>query len=103
MQRSLLASVGLAVFLAIWEAAPRLGLISPLFLPPPSTLPQAFMREIGGGYWLQAVLASLGHYALGLALGTFLGVALGIATALYDRLEVALSWVIRLLRPVPGL
>ena len=47
MQRSLLAAVGLAAFLILWEAVPRLGLVSPLFLPPPTSLPQAFLREIG--------------------------------------------------------
>lgn len=103
MQRTLLAVLGLIAFLLIWEAAPYLGLVSPLFLPPPSGLPTAFLREIQAGYWFNAVLASLEHYILGLALGTGLGLALGIATALYDRLDAALSWVIRLLRPVPGL
>ena len=103
MQRTLLAVLGLIAFLLIWEAVPYLGLVSPLFLPPPSGLPQAFLREIQAGYWLKAVLASLEHYVLGLALGTGFGVALGIATALYDKLDAALSWVVRLLRPVPGL
>jgi NitT/TauT family transport system permease protein len=55
------------------------------------------------GFWTRAVLDSLWHYSLGLFLGTGAGVALGVATALYDRLEASLSWVIRLLRPVPGL
>ena len=61
------------------------------------------LREIQAGYWFNAVLASLGHYVLGLALGTGFGVALGIATALYDKLDAALSWVIRLLRLGAGL
>ena len=91
MQRTLLAVFGLIAFLLIWEAVPYLGLVSPLFLPPPSGLPQAFLREIQAGYWLKAVLASLKHYILGLALGTGFGVALGIATALYDKLDAALS------------
>lgn len=65
MQRSLLAAVGLAAFLILWEAVPRLGLVSPLFLPPPTSLPQAFLREISGGYWLDAVIASLRHYCSG--------------------------------------
>ena len=84
MQRTLLAVLGLIAFLLIWEAAPYLGFVSPLFLPPPSGLPTAFLREIQAGYWFNAVLASLEHYLLGLALGTGLGVALGIATALYE-------------------
>jgi len=103
MQRTLLALAGLAVFLLIWWAAPELKLISPVFLPPPTKLPEALINEIKGEYWQRAVLASLHHYLMGLTLGTALGVALGIATALYDKLEAALSWVIRLLRPIPGL
>lgn len=103
MHRTLLAAFGLTAFLLLWEAAPYFGFVSPLFVPPPSGLPSAFLREIQAGYWVSAVLASLRHYALGLALGTGLGVALGIATALYVSLDAALSWVIRLLRPVPGL
>lgn len=103
MNRSLLAATGLAAFLLIWEAVPLLGWVSPLFLPPPSGLPLAFWHELTGGYWGEAVVASLRHYALGLLIGTTLGVALGVATALSRRLEASLSWVIRLLRPVPGL
>ena len=44
-----LAVVGLAAFLALWEAAPRLDLINPAFLPPPSSIPAAFAREITNG------------------------------------------------------
>ena len=102
-RRGWLAAAGLVVFLLIWEAVPRLGLASPVFVPPPSELPLTFWRELSGGYWTEAVGASLGHYLMGLAIGTSLGVALGVATALSPRLEALLSWVVRLLRPVPGL
>ncbi len=98
-----LAAAGLAAFLLIWEAVPRFGLASPFFVPPPSDLPLTFWRELSGGYWGAAVGDSLGHYLMGLAIGTSLGVALGVATALSRRLECLLSWVVRLLRPVPGL
>ena len=102
-KRGALAATGLAVFLLIWEAIPRFGLVSPLFVPPPSGLPLTFWRELAGGYWSEAVGASLSHYIMGLTIGTALGVALGVATALSHRLEALLSWVVRLLRPVPGL
>ena len=39
-----LADLGLAAFLLFWEAMPRLGLINPAFLPPPSTIPAAFLN-----------------------------------------------------------
>ena len=101
--RGVLAAAGLAAFLLIWEAIPRFGLVSPLFVPPPSGLPLTFWREFTEGYWSEAVGASLSHYFMGLAIGTVLGVGLGVATALSHRLEALLSWVVRLLRPVPGL
>ncbi len=37
-----LAALGLALFLALWEALPRLGLFNPMLLPVPSVIPAAF-------------------------------------------------------------
>ena len=102
-RRGVLAAAGLAAFLLLWEAIPRLGLVSPLFVPPPSGLPLTFWRELVEGYWGDSVAASLSHYLMGLTLGTALGVALGVTTALSRKVEALLSWVVRLLRPVPGL
>ena len=44
-----LAALGLVAFLLFWEAMPRLELINPAFLPPPSTIPAAFLtRSVSG-------------------------------------------------------
>jgi NitT/TauT family transport system permease protein len=98
-----LSVLGLAAFLALWEAVPRLGLVNPAFLPPPSTIPPAFLKEVAGGVWHRAVLSSLSHYLVGLSVGTGLGVALGLATGMSSTLESLAAWVVRVLRPVPGL
>jgi sulfonate transport system permease protein len=98
-----LAAFGFAVFLAIWELAPALGFISASVLPPPSVLPQAFLRELTSGIWFAALLTSLWHYIAGLVIGCALGVGLGVATGMSDTLEASLAWVIRVLRPIPGL
>ncbi len=98
-----LAAAGLVVFLAIWEVAPRLGLVNPMMLPGPSALPAAFLQEIRSGAWASAVLVSLANYASGLALGAGLGVAFGIVTGMSRTAEDATSWVVRILRPIPGL
>jgi sulfonate transport system permease protein len=98
-----LAAFGFAVFLAIWELAPALGLVPASVLPPPSVLPQAFLRELGSGIWLSSMLTSLSHYVAGLVIGCLLGVGLGIATGMSVTLDAALAWVIRVLRPIPGL
>ncbi len=98
-----LAFAGLIAFLLLWEAAPFLGWVNPAFLPPPSTLPRAFWREVSSGAWLSAILGSLGHYFIGLIAGSALGVALGVVVGMSRIAEEATAWVVRLLRPIPGL
>jgi sulfonate transport system permease protein len=98
-----LAAAGFATFLGVWELAPALGFIPASVLPPPSALPSAFLRELTSGVWLSSMLTSLSHYVAGLVLGCLLGVSLGIATGMSVTLEASLAWVIRVLRPIPGL
>lgn len=98
-----LSLLGLLVFLGLWEAVPRLDLVNPAFLPPPSTLPDAFLREVASGSWETAIVGSLQHYVVGLAVGVGLGTALGTIAGMYDSVEAALSGIVRVLRPVPGL
>ncbi len=98
-----LAAAGLAAFLLLWESLPRLGLVNAALLPPPSALPSAFWKEVVSGVWLEAVLASLEHYLIGLAVGVGAGVLLGLASGMFRTVESATAWVVRVLRPVPGL
>jgi len=102
-QGPVLGLLGLAVFLGLWEAVPALDIVSDTLLPPPSEIPGALWREIVGGHWLAAVGNSLEHYLTGLVLGSGLGIAGGIACGLSRRLELATAYVVRLLRPIPGL
>jgi sulfonate transport system permease protein len=101
--RTGLALAGLVTFLALWEAVPRLGFVNAAMLPPPSAIPPALWREIVSGIWLTAVLSSLSHYLIGLGAGAGCGVALGVLNGLFRPVEYAASWVVRLLRPIPGL
>ena len=98
-----LAALGLAIFIAVWEALPRLGLFNPLLLPGPSAIPAAFWDEIRSGAWTSAVGASLNHYTIGLVVGSLLGLVLGILTGMFRLAEDMSSWVVRVLRPIPGL
>jgi NitT/TauT family transport system permease protein len=97
------AALGFAAFLALWEAAPRLGLVSTTLFPLPSQVPAAFLAEFRSGIWSASVIASVTHYAIGLAVGALLGLGLGIATGMLDVLDDATSWLVRVLRPIPGL
>jgi sulfonate transport system permease protein len=98
-----LAALGLIGFLLVWEALPRLGLFNPMLLPGPSAIPRAFWEELTSGVWLASVRASLGHYTIGLIVGSALGLVLGVATGMSRTAEDLTSWVVRVLRPIPGL
>ncbi|MFO1114708.1 MAG: ABC transporter permease [Beijerinckiaceae bacterium] len=96
-------AIGLALFLGLWELVPRAGLAPPTLLPAPSMLPAAFLREFNSGIWQTSVVLSLGHYIVGLACGVGAGVCLGVGTGLWGWFEETLAWVVRVLRPIPGL
>ncbi len=99
----LLALLGLVAFLAFWEAVPRFGVVAATMLPGPSALPAAFAKELRSGAWAASVGSSLGHYVLGLAVGAGLGTVVGIACGMFRVLDEALSGIVRVLRPIPGL
>lgn len=103
IQTLALSGLGLLTFLAIWEAIPAFGFVPASILPPPSALPSAFMRELGSGIWFASLLSSLRHYLIGLVVGCTLGVAFGVTTGMFRPLEAFFAWVVRVLRPIPGL
>jgi NitT/TauT family transport system permease protein len=98
-----LSALGLALFLGVWEAAARFKLVNATLLPAPSAIPAVFLEEVRSGAWLSAVLASLSHYLEGLGVGVGLGVALGVAAGMSPRFEALTAWIVRVLRPIPGL
>ena len=98
-----LGAAGLLAFLLIWQAVPSFGFVNPMMLPGPLAIPEAFRSELDSGMWLKAVTGSLSHYALGLVIGAALGVAVGVLTGMSRVAEDFTSWIVRLLRPIPGL
>ena len=83
--------IGLAVFLAIWEAAARAGLLNPLYMPAPSKIGAALATLFASGsIWphLEATFAAaLGGLAVGLAVGTVLGAAAAMLPVIAELLE----------------
>ena len=100
---ALLSAAGLVAFLAVWEGLVRTGLLPQAWVPAPSAVPGALIRELRDGIWLTAVGDSLSHYATGVIAGSLLGIATGTAVALLPRFDAAQAWVARLLRPIPPL
>ncbi|MDE2583061.1 MAG: ABC transporter permease [Rhodospirillales bacterium] len=100
---ALWSAAGLAAFLCLWQGTVLTGLLPPAWVPAPSAVPGALLREIGDGIWFTAIGDSLGHYASGVIAGSLLGIAVGIGIALLPRFAAAQAWVARLLRPIPPL
>lgn len=103
LRATALSALGLLAFLGLWEAVPRLEIVNPAFLPPPSTIPAAFWKEVVGGTWFEAVVESLSHYVVGLGVGAGAGMVLGMAAGMFRWFEALTAWIVRLLRPIPGL
>lgn len=100
---ALWAAGGLVAFLGLWEGAVRSGLMPATMAPPPSAVPAALVREVRSGIWQRAVLDSLGHYAVGVALGSAAGMCCGAAVALSERVAATQAGIARVLRPIPPL
>jgi sulfonate transport system permease protein len=100
---ALWSAAGLAAFLGVWEATVRTGLLPPSWVPAPSAVPGALVRELQDGMWLTAVGDSLSHYATGVIAGSVLGIGVGAAVALLPRFDAAQAWLARVLRPIPPL
>jgi ABC-type nitrate/sulfonate/bicarbonate transport system permease component len=67
-------AAGLAAFLTVGEAVPRLGLVKEAYFPPVSTIAGAFAGELSG----PALWTALGDTLTGRALGPALAVAGGL-------------------------
>lgn len=103
-----LAALSLTLLLLCWWGVTRLGLISPLFLPPPQQVfskllliasPQGFMDAT---LW-QHLAASLTRMLLAFALATLVAVPVGIAMGVSPTVRGLLDPLIELYRPVPPL
>ncbi|MFM4930611.1 taurine ABC transporter permease TauC [Aeromonas dhakensis] len=98
----------LCALLALWWLVARLGLISPLFLPPPAQVLQQFVTLAGPQGFMDATLwqhlaASVQRILIALAAATLCGVTVGLAMGLSPTLRGMLDPLIELYRPVPPL
>ncbi|HDZ8835699.1 taurine ABC transporter permease TauC [Aeromonas dhakensis] len=98
----------LGALLTLWWLVARLGLISPLFLPPPAQVLQQLVTLAGPQGFMDATLwqhlaASLQRILIALAAATLCGVTVGLAMGLSPTLRGMLDPLIELYRPVPPL
>jgi sulfonate transport system permease protein len=92
---------GLVVFLLIWEAASRDGMLNPLYIPAPSAIFRVLVQLFGEGTIWPHLAATFDAALGGLAAGLVIGTALGVAAALVPIVAELLEPVMVLLNAVP--
>jgi len=101
MKSALTRYLPLLILALAWELAPRIGLVSPLVLPPLSAVIAAWNREIMDGQLIVHGAASLYRAGLGLALAIVVGTALGIVMAWWRPVNALFSPIVELFYPMP--
>ena len=102
LARRLDGAIGFAVLAALWEAAPRLGLISASFFPPLSAvLLELASLSVTQEFWAY-VLSTTRTWALGLTLAVVAGIVAGLVIGLVPGARKYTHSTIEFLRPIPS-
>ncbi|MBD1554891.1 ABC transporter permease [Pseudomonas typographi] len=102
-RRLLDSSLGIILFLALWEALPRLGWVNAGYLSPPSAVLQSIGELAASGALWQHLAASLWRSLAGLGIAIVLGVGLGLLMGWFARVESVLDPVLQLFRQTSAL
>jgi NitT/TauT family transport system permease protein len=98
LPRALRSSIAIIVFVALWEALPRLGWVDRTFLPPFSVVLRAlYEMALSGELWVH-VFASAARALSGFAIAVALGVPLGLFIGWYRTLAEVLDPLLELFR-----
>ncbi|WEA06109.1 taurine ABC transporter permease TauC [Pantoea dispersa] len=103
-----LSLLSVAVLLLLWWSVTALGLIAPLFLPPPQQVLHKLLVIAGPQGFMDATLwqhlgASLTRMLVALFFAALIGIPVGIAMGLSPAVRGLLDPLIELYRPVPPL
>ena len=101
MKSALIRYLPLVLLALAWELAPRIGLVSPLALPPLSGVGRAFIALIADGELIRNGASSLYRAALGLAFAIVVGAALGVFMAWWRPVNTLVSPLVELFYPMP--
>jgi NitT/TauT family transport system permease protein len=93
------------VLLLVWEAAVRLGLVNPIFLPAPTTIIAAFWRLIWSGSLLWHTGISILRVWTAFLLAVVIAVPVGILMSSYRVIGASIEPIVDFIRyvPVPAL
>ncbi|AZQ38882.1 ABC transporter permease [Streptomyces cyaneochromogenes] len=97
-----LGAAGLAAFLALGEAVPRLGLVKEAYFPPTSRIAEALADEVADAAFWTALGDTLTGWALGLAIASCAGIVVGVLVSVVPYLRELTASTIEFLRPIPS-
>lgn len=80
-------TIGLILFIALWELAPRAGWVNSTYLSPPSTVVTALLALLKSGALLKHLLISLQRALVGMAVAVSFGMILGLFIGYFKRIE----------------
>ncbi|EME64893.1 ABC transporter permease [Rhodococcus ruber BKS 20-38] len=101
--RGVKPAVAILAFLAVWEIAPRLGLVDEVFLPPFTVVADAFAQLVGDGRLAEHLGASLSRAVTGFGIAVFVAVPLGVAIGWYRPVAEFLDPILELFRNTAAL
>jgi len=96
------ALLGLAVFVALLEVVPRLGLVPAGYLPPASRIVTAIAEQAGRPQFWDALFDTAMTWAIGLSIAVVGGVAAGMLIGSVPLLRAATASTVEFLRPIPS-
>ncbi|MFE7742017.1 ABC transporter permease [Nocardia sp. NPDC057455] len=96
-------TIVIALFLLLWQLAPTFGLVDEVFLPPFSTVLQAFADLVASGEMWTHISASLNRSLVGYTLALAAGIPVGIAIAWYKPVADFLNPILELFRNTAAL
>ncbi|NKX93919.1 ABC transporter permease [Sanguibacter hominis ATCC BAA-789] len=101
--RAARSSAAILAFLSLWEVAPRVGLVDPVFLPSLSTVLAAFGELATSGELTKHVTASLGRAGVGFGIALATSIPVGIAIGWYRPVAELLTPILELFRNTAAL
>jgi NitT/TauT family transport system permease protein len=89
------------VLCLLWEVAPRIGLLNPIFFPPLTKILRALVDILGKGSLLADVVVSLRRSIAGFSLAVMVAIPMGLLMGRYSRFEKVTDLLMQTLRNTP--